>query len=210
MSIYDEITIVQSSVAEDTDTSFLGYNSILQLTKDAQKAIIDQKNDEQKNWMLTEVESIIKKAAEEGKYSISINVPSQYDLAQCQSFLQKAGYEVRSQGNRNLMISWYASNIAIKITPLLYDSPQEFNQTYSDGEINLSATKGINITNFSDQIPTTITFVETAYDLFTGKPEDLGSYGPTGDLDLLSDFNYFLITDENLFLPYIKSSSDTI
>lgn len=207
MSIYDKITIIQGSVAEDTDTSFLGYNSILQLTKDAQQAITDQKNDEQKNWMLTEVESIIRKAAEEGKYSISINVPSQYDLIQCQSFLQKAGYEVRSQGNRNLMISWYASNIAIKITPLLYDSPQVFSQVYSDGEINLSAVKGIHITNLSDQIPTTITFVETAYNLFTGNPEELTQQGP--GFDLLSDFD-FLVTDENLLLPYVESPSNTI
>ena len=207
MSIYDEITIVQGSVAKDTDTSFLGYNSILQLTKDAQQAIIDQKNDEQENWMLTVVESIIKKAAEEGKYSISINVPAQYDLIQCQSFLQKAGYEVRSQGNRNLMISWYASDIAIKITPLLYDSPQEFNQIYLDGEINLSAAKGIHITSLSDQIPTTIIFVETAYNLFTGNSEELTSQGV--GFDLLSNFD-FLMTDEDLHLPYIKAPSNTI
>lgn len=107
MSIYDQITIIDTTITEDTADTFLSRNLMTTLTNEAIDSKNALKDAEQKKWILEVVEAELIKTAKEGKYSVNIIVPAEYDFISCQQFLINAGYTIKSTSNsRSLFVSW--------------------------------------------------------------------------------------------------------
>lgn len=105
-TIYDDIPIIVDPNEANVTDKFVGCKKIVSETNKYERETQHQLILKQQDWMLTTVEEAILKAAQNGKWSVSIPVPTEYNFYDCQQFLINAGYGVRSQGNRLILISW--------------------------------------------------------------------------------------------------------
>lgn len=185
-TIYDDIPIIQDPEIENTPDSFIGWAKTLSITEDAILAQRTEKELEQRNWMLTTIEETILKAANSGEYSIQIIVPINYNYEDCYTFLLKAGYDVRQQGNRSLLVSWRAEIFKIYTTYHRFDRATGSGDiTYAGSEtvdsITLNIPKGTVITEefIVENFPATFTDSKTeiTYNLVLNNIEELN--GPS-------------------------------
>ena len=172
-TIYDDIPVIQEPTEENSEFKFLGFSKVLALTQatiaqnDAEKVL------KQKNWMLTTVEQAILKAAEEGQYSTTINVPIEYSFDDCVTFLTKeARYKVNSLGNRSFTISWNAEPLSVSTEYIFFDAlTGSENIVYAGADtidtITLSIPKGTVITAeyVEKNFPAEVSYNNSTYDL---------------------------------------------
>ena len=93
------------------------------MTKTALNDIEEEKKKKQQQWMLTDVETFISKAAENGQWSVNISIPTDYDTYEVSQFLQKAGYVVKLKTDKTINVSWPEAGIKVNVVTLVYQDP---------------------------------------------------------------------------------------